>query len=131
MDLNNKQLAFVEEYLANGMNGTQAYLKAYPTASYKTSEANSARLLTNAKIQKVIQAKQLETSLRNDYCKDESVSILASIARNDINRNSDRIKAVSELNKLLGYNEPDRIESTNKIIWNEELLKDEDIDETD
>lgn len=48
--MNEAQLAFCLHYLENGFNGTQAYLSAYPGASYETAQANAFKLLRNAQI---------------------------------------------------------------------------------
>jgi hypothetical protein len=54
MPINNKQQAFINEYMVNGHNATQAYVKAYPDA--KTGHrASSARLLANVSVSKAIQ----------------------------------------------------------------------------
>lgn len=53
--LSNQQRTFCEEYVNNGNNGTQAYLKAYKTC--KKEEAamvNASRLLRNAKVSEYI-----------------------------------------------------------------------------
>lgn len=53
--LSNQQRKFCEEYVNNGNNGTQAYLKAYKTC--KKEEAamvNASRLLRNAKVSEYI-----------------------------------------------------------------------------
>ena len=45
MKLNSKQKNFCNEYIKNGANGTQAYLKAYKTKSEETATVNASRLL--------------------------------------------------------------------------------------
>ena len=57
--MNNKQITFCQEYVKNGLNGTQAYLKAYKTCKKEdTAKVNASRLLTNANIQNYIQELQ-------------------------------------------------------------------------
>ena len=52
--MNNKQITFCQEYVKNGLNGTQAYLKAYKTCKKEdTAKVNASRLLTNANIQPI------------------------------------------------------------------------------
>lgn len=55
---NKRHIAFAEEYLANGMNGTQAYKKIYPNASEDTARANATKLLTNTSIKEYIEGKK-------------------------------------------------------------------------
>lgn len=50
MGLTRKQLAFVDLYFENGMNGTEAYQQLYPTCSYDTARANASRMLALANI---------------------------------------------------------------------------------
>ena len=49
--LTNQQRNFCEEYVNNGNNGTQAYLKAYKSCKKEeTAMVNASRLLRNAKV---------------------------------------------------------------------------------
>lgn len=53
MPINHKQQAFINEYMVNGHNATQAYKKAYPDA--KTGHRqNGARLIANDNVSKAI-----------------------------------------------------------------------------
>lgn len=53
-DLTDKQKKFIEEYLID-MNGTRAYRAAYPTVKKnETAAALASRLLTKAKVKKVV-----------------------------------------------------------------------------
>ncbi len=60
MKLNSKQKNFCNEYIKNGANGTQAYLKAYKTKSEETATVNASRLLRNANVQQYISELQEE-----------------------------------------------------------------------
>ncbi len=49
--LTNQQRKFCEEYVNNGNNGTQAYLKSYKSCKKEeTAMVNASRLLRNAKV---------------------------------------------------------------------------------
>ena len=53
--LSNQQRKFCEEYVNNGNNGTQAYLKAYKTCKKEeTAMVNASRLLRNAKVNEYV-----------------------------------------------------------------------------
>lgn len=104
--MNDRHKAFVENYLINGYNATQAYLKAYPKAANRTAEVNGNKLLSNAEIKTYIQSKQQETAQRNSITKDDIIAVLASIMYNGASKDTDRIKAASELNKMNGFNAP-------------------------
>lgn len=47
---------FVNEYVCNGGNGTQAYMSAYPSAKYDSASVLANKLIRNIKIQEAIQA---------------------------------------------------------------------------
>jgi hypothetical protein len=55
MPINDKQQAFINEYMVNGHNVKQAYKKAYPNSSDKACESNGKRLISKDKISKAIQ----------------------------------------------------------------------------
>lgn len=77
MALNDKQTAFVEEYL-KCFNATQAALSAGYSA--KTARAQGARLLTNVDIAQAVKERLCETAMNAD----EVLMRLAAIARGDI-----------------------------------------------
>ena len=59
--LSNQQRKFCEEYVNNGNNGTQAYLKAYKTCKKEnTAKVNASRLLTKANVIEYIEELQEE-----------------------------------------------------------------------
>jgi phage terminase small subunit len=53
MPINDKQRAFINEYMINGHNATKAYKKAYPDCK-SGHKQNGSRLLTNDDILKTI-----------------------------------------------------------------------------
>jgi hypothetical protein len=51
------QKRFADRYIENDFrNATDAYMKAYPKASYETARANAAKLLANTNIQEYLAA---------------------------------------------------------------------------
>jgi len=110
--MNDKQKAFIEEYLINGMNATDAYLKAYPKSKYDTARANGAKLLANANIQDYINNKQKITAERNEVTKADIIRVLVNIMNDTTARNNDKIKSCEVLLKALGYNEPEKLISS-------------------
>lgn len=63
--LSDKQSLFVSEYLKNGGNATQAYIKAgYTAKNEKTAGACAARMLANAKVSRAIAERQKERNHR-------------------------------------------------------------------
>jgi len=126
MKLNNKQLAFVEEYLANGFNGTKAAIKA--GYSQRTAYSIANELLKKPEIQEVIDEKKKELAARSTITKEELLADLKHIK--DLNKDNPRsansLKAIEIINKMLGFNMP--LEQNINMNVEQKLFTD-DIDE--
>lgn len=127
--MNKRHQQFIEEYMANGMNGTQAYLSTYPNVTEETANVNSSRLLSNAKIKAEIERLQAETSNKLQITKESLLKHLNDIlesTKNDPKNKHNAIKSIEVLNKMLGFNEPNKTdittngESINQITWIEQ-----------
>lgn len=82
--LSNNQKLFCQEYLKLGMNGTQAYLKAYKTCKKEeTARTNASRLLTNANIQEYISELQKKVEEKAVVSIEMIVDELTAIAFTD------------------------------------------------
>jgi phage terminase small subunit len=127
MSMIDKHRAFVEEYLINGYNATLAYQKAYPTASKLTATASGARLLTKDNIREYIEAKKKEIANKCIITKEEVLQILVDIAKDKDNKNGDRIKATTEINKMGGFYAP--TETHVNMNVEQKLFNDIDLDE--
>ena len=82
-DLTDKQKKFIEEYLID-MNGTRAYRAAYPSVKKnETAAALASRLLTKAKVKKVVDP--ILESLSGDRVAtlEEVLVYLTSVMRGD------------------------------------------------
>ena len=125
MKINDKQKRFIEEYLISG-NGTQSYMKAYPSATKRTAQENSFKLLNNTDIIQVIKMRQKETEEEFNISKSELVRLLLSIAQDDDAKDNDKISSINSIAKMLGYNavEKKEVEHKGGIIWNEEKTYD-------
>tara|TARA_R110001606_G_C15354587_1_gene647876 strand:+ start:880 stop:1293 length:414 start_codon:yes stop_codon:yes gene_type:complete len=110
-----KQAKFVECYLANGFNGTQACIEA--GYSEKTADVISTQNLGKLNIQQAIQEAQAKDSqklnitrdsLLNDiqYAKDKAKDSLDT----DYPQYQHFLKASEMQAKMLGLNEPDKID---------------------
>lgn len=124
MELNSQQRKFCEEYVKNGLNGKQAYLKAYSDTcnTDESATVNASRLLTNANVLSYI--KELQEEIKKDtiMSAEERMEWLSGVVK-DINRdeiyvknsegeevlmgsrNADlntKIKAIDTLNKMSG-----------------------------
>ena len=60
-------LKFISEYIKNGGNATEAYLKAYPEASKETARRNGSRLLTYTDILEEIKNRYDEQTVTDSW----------------------------------------------------------------
>jgi len=77
--LSKKHQKFIDEYL-KCWNGTRAYMRVYPKASYETAGANASTLLGSTRISAVISERMNEAHMSAD----EALEILAAQARGDV-----------------------------------------------
>lgn len=148
MELNSQQRKFCEEYVKNGLNGKQAYLKAY-SDTCKTDESatvNASRLLTNANVLSYVKELQEELRKANIMSAEERMEWLSGVVK-DINRedtyiktndgeevfvgskNADlntKIKAIDTLNKMSGEYRTILDGSVNHVVKLEDVLNDSD-----
>lgn len=76
-----KQRAFADEYILNGGNGTQAYLKVYKNVkNEETARANASRLLTNANVANYIREKTEMTLLERGLLAQKAINHLTDLA---------------------------------------------------
>jgi len=136
MALNDRQQRFVNEYLID-LNATAAAKRA--GYSEKTAHSQGPRLLENVEIQAelrkarekslnkleitrenilqraytvpLLYAEMLELAQRDDLDEDEELRL---IRLSNLIKGSDANKALEILNKMLGYNEPEKIDHTSK-----------------
>lgn len=76
-----KQRAFADEYITNGGNGTQAYLKVYKNVkNAETAQVNASRLLSNAMVVKYIRDKTEMTLLERGMLVKRAINHLTDLA---------------------------------------------------
>lgn len=122
--LTEKQRLFIHEYVNNGYNGVEAYLKAYDSTNRQTAYTESRKLLQIDKITAEINKlrKPYDNEAKNERYK--KIRVLWDIINDKETKNSDRIQAINILNKMQGdytealENEVDDIEkvSTDKLL---------------
>lgn len=115
--LSNQQRKFCEEYVNNGNNGTQAYLKAYKTCKKEeTAKASASRLLTNVNVTEYIE--ELRTALKKKaiMTAEERMIWLTGVVLGNVKEKvyyegeesereaylNDKMKAMDMLNKMNG-----------------------------
>lgn len=115
--LSNQQRKFCEEYVNNGNNGTQAYLKAYKTCKKEnTAKVNASRLLTKANVIEYIEELQEELKKKAIMTAEERLIWLTGVVQGKIKEKvyyegqesereaylNDKMKALDILNKMDG-----------------------------
>ena len=115
--LTDKQSKFIDEYMVD-LNASAAYVRA--GYSPKLSNTNGSKLLQNTTIAKELKARQLVVSTSTGVSRDEIIADLKAIK--DSFKGADKypphaMKAIEILNKMLGFNEPDKI-SHMGIVFN-------------
>lgn len=113
---NKRHIAFVDEYMINGFNSVQAYLKAYPNASYDSANTLGPRLLGNVRVKEEIERRQEENKKKYEITKEEVVEVVKHILlANKDGAPPFSLKAAEILNKMFGFNSAEKIElSQNK-----------------
>jgi phage terminase small subunit len=124
--LTNRHQKFCDEYLANGMNGTRAYLSVYTNVKKdETAMVNASRLLSTAKVSEYVKSKQKEQSEKSLMSYEELVNKFIWVVNNSeeegiptkagkITDRSSMISALKEVGKLLSHYPADKIDHTTK-----------------
>lgn len=128
MGLTPKQEKFCQEYVKTG-NATQSYKIAYPKAeNWKESSVNekaSYELNNNVKIMSRVKELQIKAEEKHDITKDKIVKRLQEIIFEQEKLHDGKLdlnainKSIDTINKMLGYNAPDKIEHSGKIDVND------------
>lgn len=101
----NRHCLVVDEYLVNGMNGTQAYLKFYPNVSENTAAVNFKKILSNTKIDDYLKSKLQNKAVELDLSLNKLLMDLENDkgAARKSKQFASAIKATEVQAKLLGY----------------------------
>ena len=148
MELNSQQRKFCEEYVKNGLNGTQAYMEAYNTCnSEETARANASRLLTNNNVLSYIKELQEELKKETIMSATERMEWLTEVIRGNIkeiattyvkqddgsvekiekefmSKLDTKLKALDTLNKMSGEYRTILDGSVNHVVKLEDVLND-------
>jgi len=111
--MNLKHKKFADEYVSNGFNGKQAYLKVYPKVADSTAAVNASKLLNDTNVEEYILNIQQKLNEKSLITKEEIILDLIEI-KNQYKKEGryahNSIKALESLSKLLGLNEPDKVD---------------------
>lgn len=123
MSLSAKHKAFCDEYLANGLNATQAYKTVYKVSD-KVAGASAPRLLDNVRVKEYLQQEGEKTAQRLQITKEGLLQDLMQIKENNIDtRPVTAMKAIEIINKMSGFDAPVKSEIT---ISEQPLLSDDE-----
>lgn len=113
---------FVERYILD-WNGSAAYKHAYPGVKDATARANASELLTKTNIIFYIEEVQKDLSKLAGVSALGIMIELKDIVFMELEENGekykaygvkDRIKAIETINKMLGFNAPEKMDHTSK-----------------
>ena len=110
---------FLEEYVRNGFNATQAYKMAYPDASDATARTRSSEMLKDPKCVKYL--REYIDSLNVHRATPQAViNGICDIAFDMTNPPELRLKALTQLSKILGL----EVQQINANIRTVEIVDD-------
>jgi phage terminase small subunit len=115
--MNNRHQQFIDEYLSNGMNGTQAYKKVYPSVQDNSARINANKLLTRTDVAEEVKKRQEATAnkleITREFIVQEYLELINSAKNDELgpDRNNWN-KSLQQLSKLLGLNEPEKQDIT-------------------
>jgi phage terminase small subunit len=125
MKLSEKQQLFVNEYLID-FNATKAAIRA--GYSEKTAYSQGPRLLDNVEIQKAIEEAREKTIAKLQITREDVLRDLIFIKEKNIEDwPPHSLKALEMINKMLGFNEPDKQEIT--LREEPPLFNDDDLED--
>jgi len=106
-----QQERFAQE-VASGKSQSEAHRIAYPkSAKWKPSAlwSSASALLAKREVSARVDAIRAELAERAIWSREQSVKVLSEVAASG-EKDADRVRAVAELNKMHGFEAPQRIE---------------------
>ena len=115
MSLTPKQEKFAQE-VASGKSQADAYRAAFNCAKSnpETVQANASRLMANSTVAARVEKLKAELAEKSLLKREYSVNVLAEIAK-AAEKDADRVRAVSELNKMHGFEAPQKVEHSGTV----------------
>lgn len=121
-ELTPKQELFCQTYVKTG-NASEAYRTAYNASKMKDTTINekSSRLLKEYKISTRVNFLRNKVEEKHDLTKDKIINRLKEIIFAQEQLGVDKIdltamnKAIDTVNKMLGYNEPEKVEHSGNL----------------
>ena len=100
-----KQIIFVQNYLTNGRNASEAMRQA----GYKSKnpDVDSAKLLVYPGIQELVKAEESRAQVKFEWTRDQMILTLRNITDDLSSKNCDKIRAIELGFKMLGLDKTD------------------------
>ncbi|MDR3350212.1 MAG: terminase small subunit [Prevotellaceae bacterium] len=104
-----KQETFCNAYVETG-NASEAYRRAFDANKMKSETVNrkAVDLLSKGKVRARVEGLQAELKSKSDITKERVLGELAKIGFADTENLHAKIKALEIINKMLGFNEPEK-----------------------
>ena len=115
MSLTPKQEKFAQE-VASGKSQADAYRAAFDCARSKpeTVRRKASELMAHGNVSAMVEKLKEQLAEKSLWKREDSVNVLAEIAK-AAEKDSDRVRAVSELNKMHGFEAPQKIEHSGTV----------------
>lgn len=116
MSLTPQQEAFARG-VANGKSQSEAYRLAYPKSQAwkpETVAQAASRLMANSNVHAIVDSIRAELAERCLWSREQSVKVLSNIATAG-EKDADRVRATAELNKMHGFEAPQKIEHSGSV----------------
>lgn len=109
MDLTQKELGFVQEYLINGFNGKRAYMKAYATENENMAAVEACKMLKKPKILKALDEEEGGfKELARIYGAEKKMIVKKLVEHITDGDRKESIAAINTLAKLTGDFAPEK-----------------------
>jgi len=110
-ELTAKDLSIIDSYLNNGKSQVKAFLEHGYSDLYANSQAYV--FFNKPRVKELIAKRLKEMEKKIGIDKEWCLEQLKEVALNG--ENSEKVRAISEINKMLGHYEPDKIDLNGKL----------------
>lgn len=125
--LTEKQSFFIEKYIVNNFNATQAYLEVYSSTNPLNAAASAARVLAIPKVQEYLNKRKADMAFEVNIKKADLLAHLVEIHKLCMDEADYRtaIQAIAQISKMLGYDAPviSKVELEDKRKLSESVQK--------
>lgn len=112
MELTPKQEAFAQAFVT-GMNQSDAYRAAYkvrPGTKPESVNQNASRMMADINVASRVRSLQAELANKSLWTREQSVAVLSGVVDAGDAKHSDRISAVTVLNRMQGFDAPTKLD---------------------